>query len=87
MGLPTIFFANPIRQVFFIFFYYFNGVIRTAAINDYIFQIGIILIQYGLYSFLQKKSLIIGGGYDANFWKFLHIFKTFNLRMSDSAFH
>lgn len=67
MGLTPVGFAHPVSQPAFILPDDFCRVIRTAAINDDVLQVGIVLIEHRQDGLLQVMSLVEGGGDDGDF--------------------
>jgi hypothetical protein len=59
MTFTSVRFTDPISNPWFIFSYYFNGIITASSINNKIFEVRIVLQKDGSYCFFYKLPLII----------------------------
>src|SRR5258707_6240850 len=69
MDLATIFFAHPVGQMLFIALDDFDSFIRAATVDDDVFEIRILLIEYRQNRLFNKLSLIERRRNDAEFWR------------------
>src|SRR5712691_11085663 len=66
MRLALILFAYPICDFMLIFPNYVNAAVRASTIDDYVFNIWIMLSKHGGYGQLQKRGLIERRSNDGN---------------------
>ena len=72
IALPLVWPGHPIMYPVGVFFYDLYGIVGAAAVDDDVFQVGIMLIEYGLYGLFEIVPLVIAGSDDGNFWR-MHI--------------
>src|SRR5260370_20061285 len=78
MDLAAIFFTHPVGQMLFVALDDFASFIRAATVDDDVFEIRILLIEYRQNRLFKKLSLIERRGNDAEFCR--HILELRNLK-------
>lgn len=68
MTLPPVFLTLPIAYPLGIFFKDRNRLVCTAAINNNIFKIGIVLQENRPYGLFNKLPLVVRRGNNSDFW-------------------
>src|SRR5437667_11877793 len=69
LHLAAILFADPVGQVLFITTNDLDALISAATVDDYVFEIRILLIEDRQNRLFEKLFLIIGRGEDAELWR------------------
>ena len=68
-----VFLTYPVSKKFLIFLDNLDTVIATAAVNNDVLQIGVILIQYRQDGAFNKLPLVERGCDDRKFWQIRHL--------------
>lgn len=65
--LPLVGLGLPVRQPVGIFLDNLQAAIARAAIDDDVFQVGVILLEHRAQGLLEERRLVEGRRHDANF--------------------
>jgi len=63
VALPTIFFADPVRKIFFVPLDNIDATVGASTVDDDVFEVRIVLFQDRYNGFLEKLRMVIARGY------------------------
>ena len=72
--LAAILLAMPISELASVLANDFGCAVSTTAINNDVFQAGVILTQYRVNRVSNQSLAVVGGRDDTNFWKMLRFY-------------